>query len=404
MSNGPNGEATAVTSGGAPSYQAISPSKPSASAGHTPKEVRDLLTTVLDDAFLVYNHNHNGTLEKKEFRLFLRDFHERLPEKTFEELFHLFDVNHDGTISYDETVNACYVLIKKDATKVYRDDHEKQIIRQMFLNELEGAGADAGDHDDDDGDNDGEEQETLPSDISQLAPAAQQSALKRRAFMLAAGTTLAIVFSDPLVRVLIEMASPIGISPFYVGFALAPWGSNASEVIVNQYYAAKKTRKSITVSLTALEGAGAMSNTFCLSVFMGLIYFRRLAWQYTAETVTIVTVEYIAALSVQNTNKMSTMQGFMILAVYPLSLAFVAVMEYCGTVNWFTKDTNEYNLLEKIMVSGTVKASDCLSDIHARYDAFQKIGVNSFCQQLNKLKTLVRLGTRAGAYYNFNLL
>merc|ERR1719162_355376 len=56
------------------------------------------------------------------------------------------------------------------------------------------------------------------------------------------------------------------------------------------FYAAKKTRKTMTVSFSALEGAACMNNTFCLCIFMGLIYIRGLAWQYTAETASIVIV------------------------------------------------------------------------------------------------------------------
>lgn len=34
-----------------------------------------------------------------------------------------------------------------------------------------------------------------------------------------------------------------------------------------------------------------MNNTFCLGVFMFLIYFRSLAWEFSAETVTILLVQ-----------------------------------------------------------------------------------------------------------------
>ena len=172
--------------------------------------------------------------------------------------------------------------------------------------------------------------EDLPEDISELSPEEQQAELKKRALiMLTFGTTLAVLFSDPLVGVLDEMATRLNISPFYVAFVLAPLGSNASEVIASRYYAAKKTRKSITVSLTALEGAGAMSNTFCLSIFMGLIYFRGLAWSYTSETIAILLVEYALAGMVQK-NKLTTLDGLIILSFYPLSLVFVATMEHFG--------------------------------------------------------------------------
>eukprot|EP00964_Phaeocystis_antarctica_P043539 scaffold24994_cov42-Phaeocystis_antarctica.AAC.1 len=39
----------------------------------------------------------------------------------------------------------------------------------------------------------------------------------------------------------------------------------------------KKSKKTITVALSALEGAACMNNTFCLAIFMGLCYFKQLA-------------------------------------------------------------------------------------------------------------------------------
>ena len=53
--------------------------------------------------------------------------------------------------------------------------------------------------------------------------------------------------------------------PFYVAFILAPLASNASECIASYSYATKKTKKTITVSLAALEGAPCMDTTLCLS-------------------------------------------------------------------------------------------------------------------------------------------
>merc|ERR1712113_1340457 len=91
-----------------------------------------------------------------------------------------------------------------------------------------------------------------------------------------------------MVGVMQTLAVKMGISPFYVSFVLAPLASNASEVLASTYYAAKKTKKSISVSFSALQGAASMNNTFCLSIFMGLVYFRGLAWKYTAETFVIV--------------------------------------------------------------------------------------------------------------------
>lgn len=174
------------------------------------------------------------------------------------------------------------------------------------------------------------EQEEVPEEFTDLSPEDQQKAIKTRAFwMLLAGVVVVSVFSDPMVDVMQEIATRAHVSPFYVSFILAPLASNASEVISSQYYASKKTRKTITVSLTALEGAACMNNTFCLSIFMGLIFFRQLAWQYTAETAAIIIVEVVVASLVQKEN-MTLLRGLLVMALFPLSIALVATLEAFG--------------------------------------------------------------------------
>lgn len=126
-----------------------------------------------------------------------------------------------------------------------------------------------------------------------------------------------------------EIAVRVNIAPFYVSFVLAPLASNASEVIASQYYASKKTSKTITVSLSALQGAACMNNTFCLAIFMGLIYFRGLAWQYTAETISILVVQYII-FAMTRENAMSVRKGLIIISIFPLSIALVAGLEALG--------------------------------------------------------------------------
>jgi Ca2+/Na+ antiporter len=82
-----------------------------------------------------------------------------------------------------------------------------------------------------------------------------------------------------------------GVNPFYVAFVLAPLASNASELIASVNYASKKTPKSISISIATLEGAACMNNTFGLAIFMFLVYYQGLAWQYLAETAVILLVQ-----------------------------------------------------------------------------------------------------------------
>lgn len=79
--------------------------------------------------------------------------------------------------------------------------------------------------------------------------------------MISLGTFLVLLFSDPMVDVLSEFGQRIHVNPFYAAFVLAPMASNASELIAAYNYAAKKTKKTITISLSTLVGAAVMNNT-----------------------------------------------------------------------------------------------------------------------------------------------
>ena len=64
-------------------------------------------------------------------------------------------------------------------------------------------------------------------------------------------------------------------------------------------------------------------------IFMSLIFVRGLAWQYTAETIAIVIVEFIMAFLVQS-SVMTCGRGALVLTLFPLSLVLVATLAYFG--------------------------------------------------------------------------
>merc|ERR1740117_1708659 len=132
-------------------------------------------------------------------------------------------------------------------------------------------------------DDDGEEE--VPDDLADLSYEDQQSAIKfRAAWMMALGTATVVLVSDPFVDVLTNWGSRLGINPFYISFVVAPFASNASELLSAYTYAKKKTKKAITTSLSTLIGAACMNNPLCLGIFFGLIYAKGLAWKFKAET------------------------------------------------------------------------------------------------------------------------
>ena len=280
-----------------------------------PDKVRGQVKELLRSYFHRYDTSGDGLLDRGEILVALRkDLNEtNSTEADISVLFKQYDYDDSGTLSFDEFCSLVLDIVKKD-----------------FIAPTEEAAKSGENENDDDEDDVSEEEEDVPEELAHLSPAEQQKAIKKRAFtMLTIGTVLVLVFSDPMVDVMQEMANRAGISPFYVSFVLAPLASNASEVLASAFYAAKKTSSSITISLSALEGAAAMNNTFCLSIFMGLIYFRGLAWQYTAETIAIVLVQLILA-AFSKKKFLTTRDSFAILSLFPLSIVLVAVLEALG--------------------------------------------------------------------------
>jgi hypothetical protein len=62
---------------------------------------------------------------------------------------------------------------------------------------------------------------------------------------------------------------------------------------------------------------------------MGLIFVRGLAWQYSAETIAIVVVEFLMAVVAQK-DVLTTFHAALILSIFPLSIALVATLEAFG--------------------------------------------------------------------------
>jgi len=225
-------------------YNSISETQPGVYS-YPPPVVARYLKDILGDAFRLYDADRSGELEKKELRLFFRDFHENISEEEVDNLLKEADTDSDGRISFEEFIGLAYNLILSN--------HDGEVEPKQVREEV--AGGIWREEED--------EEEEIPEDFTSLSPEAQQTAIKKRAFtMLAIGTSIVIYFSDPMVDVMQEIAVRANLPPFYVSFVLAPLASNASEVVASMYYAAKKTRKTMTVSMSALEGAASMNNTF----------------------------------------------------------------------------------------------------------------------------------------------
>jgi Ca2+/H+ antiporter len=173
--------------------------------------------------------------------------------------------------------------------------------------------------------------EEIPEDLEHLTPDQQQRRIKMRAvWMMGFGTFLVLFFSDPAVEVLTEISKRANVNPFFVSFLLAPLASNASEVIAAYSYSLRKTRKTMGVAFTTLEGAAVMNNTYCLAIFLGIVYFRNLQWTFTAEVVSILFVEFSVGYLASRRRTYRLVDGLLILSMYPASLLLVEGLKILG--------------------------------------------------------------------------
>mmetsp|Transcript_102022 Transcript_102022/g.200086 ORF Transcript_102022/g.200086 Transcript_102022/m.200086 type:complete len:285 (-) Transcript_102022:158-1012(-) len=178
------------------------------------------------------------------------------------------------------------------------------------------------------GDDEDEEEEEMPEDLAHLSPHEQMvRVVFRSVWMMTLGTVLVLAFSDPMVDCLSEWGNRLGISAFYISFVLAPFASNASELLSAYTYARKKTEKNLTTSLSTLIGAACMNNTFVLAIFLALIYLQGLAWQFTAETIAMVLIQWIIGAAAICSRTQGMVSATLILLCYPGCLFTVWFLE-----------------------------------------------------------------------------
>ena len=79
----------------------------------------------------------------------------------------------------------------------------------------------------------------------------------------------------------------------------------------------------------------ASQNTFCLCIFLLLVYVQKLAWEFSAEVLAILLVEVIMTLLVltQKNNTMPVWRAVLAGLLFPGAIAFVYILEEVFKMN-----------------------------------------------------------------------
>ena len=287
--------------------------------------VSSLVRSVLLPFYARYDADGSGVLSIKELSKVFEDMNEPKDAKSLEATFSHFDCNRDGVIDFPEF---CRGMVLYAAAKK-RDEAAggSSLPRQSSAARRAPSPMPVADDDDD-------EDEEVPDEFvadKYKSIEDQQAAIRRAAMKLCGlGTALVLTFSDPVVDVLNEAGARSGVNAFYVSFVVAPIITNGSEVLASYTFALKKTQKSMVVAYEQLLGAAVMNNTYCLLVFLAIIYFQKLYWKYTAETLAILAAEAcVFAVATRPVHTPKT--ALAVLSLFPATIALVYVLEtYVG--------------------------------------------------------------------------
>eukprot|EP00475_Leptophrys_vorax_P011528 TRINITY_DN1808_c0_g1_i1.p1 TRINITY_DN1808_c0_g1~~TRINITY_DN1808_c0_g1_i1.p1 ORF type:complete len:530 (+),score=153.68 TRINITY_DN1808_c0_g1_i1:851-2440(+) len=281
------------------------------------------------NVFDQYDEDHNGYMDRKELAAALKGLGLAADRKEVGAIMAQMDVGgSSGEGKGDERVTfEEFESFVSKAVGVKPQFHHRQSMMksQARIEPTEINAADPLNEGSDAWGDDVEEEEE-EDDMHELT---DRQVLFKSLLLLIGGTVIVSVFSDPMVDTINSFANTVNIKAFYVSFVVTPLASNASEVIAGLIFAAKKTNKGISLTFGSLYGAACMNNTFGLAIFMGLVYAKKLEWDYTTETLAIMGVTILVGLNgLKPTIKM--WQALLVAALYPLSLIFVAILESAG--------------------------------------------------------------------------
>lgn len=297
---------------------------PDASSSINPRVLQKRVEQLIRPFFHLYDKDGDRRMDKVELQLFCKDLGEFITRDELDRWFDEVDKDNSGYIEFHELSEAMlrYLVAKFEAEKDGRKLELKSVKVESAKPLPVPATADNTE------DEEEEEEEEVPEDLAHLSIHEQQRKIKMRAaYQMFVGTTLVLIFSDPMVDVLSAVGERTGIPAFYVSFVVAPLASNASELIAAYNYASKKTSKTISISVSALLGAACMNNTFCLGIFAALLYFKGgLVWEFSAETIAILFVELVMGyFAMKKTQRLK--DAIIVFSLYPFSIFLVALLE-----------------------------------------------------------------------------
>ncbi|KAM3745354.1 hypothetical protein ACB098_06G120300 [Castanea mollissima] len=279
-------------------------------------------TDVIERLFKTIDQNSDGKLSAAELRALVVGIQfEEIDldiEDAVAQVMEDFDKSHDSQVDVDEFVTGISRWLNR-ARHFARSGKGQDDLSIRLLNKFQQQTKKEQDLF---GDQNDEVVETIEN--------AKWHAYKA-VFMLLLGTIIAAVTADPLVDAVENFSTATSIPSFFVSFVILPFASS-SEVVSTLIFASKKKSRMASLMYSEIYGSVTMSNILSLAVFLGLVYFRDLTWDFSSEVLVIIIVCIVMGLIASFRTTFPLWISLVAYALYPLSLLLVYILNY--VVGW----------------------------------------------------------------------
>ncbi|XP_002987555.2 sodium/calcium exchanger NCL1 [Selaginella moellendorffii] len=280
-------------------------------------------TEALTKLFSYFDEDKSGHLTQHELKALIIGLgigHESLlpKEEELKAWMSDFDRSSDDKISESEFISGFTRWIKdlQQPKEEHRDndngwDTEAQSAQTSYMALMDGQGG-------------GEEKEEEESGESMT----KNQIITKAVLLIVLGALIAGIFADPLVDSIENFSSATGIPSFFIAFVATPLATNSSEAISSVLFAAKKKKQNISLTYSQIYGGVTMNNTLCLGIFLAVVAYRGLTWDFSSEVLVITLVALIMGIFGGTRTTFPLWTSFIPLALYPLSILVVALLDY----------------------------------------------------------------------------
>ncbi|XP_060200714.1 sodium/calcium exchanger NCL2-like isoform X1 [Lycium barbarum] len=146
--------------------------------------------------------------------------------------------------------------------------------------------------------------------------------------LLVIGIVILGLLAEPLIKSVGSFSRAINVPSFFISFILVPLATNARIAISAINEASRKKQRTNSLTLSEIYGGVFINNMLGLFVLLSLIYFRGLAWNFSAEVLSVLLVCGIMGCIASLSTSFPVWVSAIAFLLYPFSLVLVYVLHY----------------------------------------------------------------------------